>query len=124
MLDHFGVSRFAVLCERKKKFQSDKPARPLNGCRIWICNRPRCFPRHVGRFGAKGLCHGISMPAEEHAGSHRDGEPFVGVAGYRICGINSGEVMSENRRDGGSAAPCCIHMKPQLPLLTKTRQVW
>src|SRR5689334_24285526 len=64
------------------------------------------------------------MTAEEHPGSHRHGEPFVGVARDGVRGLDSGEITPEARRDDGRAAPRRIDVKPQTLRLAKTSQIW
>ena len=84
---------------------------------------PSVACRHVGGLRAKRLADGVGMPAEEHAGAHRDREPFVRVAGDRVgrrrCRRDGREPRGEDRR----AAPRRVDVEPQLLRPAEPRQI-
>src|SRR5262249_13457308 len=104
MVHHRLVTGFSIMRQRKKELQTDKPPRPLNRGRVWIdCSAS--LLRHVRSLRTECLADRVGMTAEEHAGPHGYGKPFMGIARNGVCLFNSVQIASQPGQQYSGCAP-------------------
>src|SRR5688572_5056404 len=98
--------------QREEYLQPDEATRPLQGRQIKIVTFVHLL-RHVGRVDTEEPIENSRLPAKEHAGTHRNRQPFVRIPGYGVSLIDAAEERAKLFRKSGGTAPGGVDMKPR-----------